>query len=509
MRKGLRITLLEHPREVSSVHFNDIANAPICSCMMTGFAAACLKEAGFQVTLVDAINWTFDETKKRLLEAPFDLLAVHAVYFWEKTDLLFDMLSDLKGTNQGVRICLFGFFPTLAWHDIMTHFPFIDYVIVGEPEETIVELAHNMERGRDLTLRGLALHLHKGPALPGIRDPISNLDGLPYPVRSDIEDAKTICVQASRGCYNGCSFCPIPALTGGKTAWRGRSVQDVVCEVTELVNNGHTDIYFVDPNFIGPGKAGKERAFELARSLSALGITFGMETRADDITSPLIKALADAGLTSLLLGLESGSHGVLNRLCKNASVRQNQDAIAMIRDAGLEPQIGFIMFEPESTIKDIEENFLFLKENRLLDRLSRTVNILHHQQILFKGTSGYKRALAKGRLISKGFLGFQGEPVYHDHRVAWLSSLVTSICQSVLKEMDHPHSPIYWKRESENRAVFKRVNDRVVRVFSHLLNTSQDLRSDVDPKWNASVLHELTEDIWAVTRKTDWNRYEE
>ncbi|MDY6853677.1 MAG: radical SAM protein [Thermodesulfobacteriota bacterium] len=506
MRKGLRITLLEHPREVSSVHFNDIANAPICSCMMTGFAAACLKEAGFQVTLVNAINWTFDETKKHLLEAPFDLLAVHAVYFWEKTNLLFDMLTDLKRINHGVPICFFGFFPTLAWQDIMTHFPFIDYVIVGEPEETIVELAHHMERGIDRGLRGLAVRIHDKPVLLGIRDPISSLDGLPYPLRPDIQNAQTICVQASRGCYNGCSFCPIPVLTGGKAAWRGRSVQDVVYEVTGLVHKGYRDIYFVDPNFIGPGKAGKKRAFELARSLSELGITFGMETRADDLTSPLMKALVDAGLTSLLIGLESGSHGVLNRLRKNTSVKENQDSIEMVREAGLEPELGFIMFEPESTVNDIEENFLFLKGNRLLDRLDRTVNILHHQQILFKGTSGYNRALAKGRLISKGFLGFQGEPVYDDYRVAWLSRLVTSICQSVLKEMDNPHSPVYWKRESENRAVFKRVNDRVVRVFSHLLNTSQDLRSDLDPKWSASVLRELTEDIRAVTRKTELNR---
>jgi radical SAM superfamily enzyme YgiQ (UPF0313 family) len=470
--------------------------------MMTGYTAACLLDAGFEATIVDASHWTFAETTKRLLDDPPNLLAVHAVYFWERTNLLFDMLSDLKRNNRDVLICLFGFFPTLAWRDIMAHFPDIDYVIVGEPEETIVDLARHMERGIDNELRSLAVRIHDKPVLSGIRGPISNLDGLPYPLRPDIQNAQMICVQASRGCYNGCSFCLIPALTGGKTAWRGRSVQDVVCEVTELVQNGHTDIYFVDPNFIGPGKAGRERAFELARSLSELGITFGMETRADDLTYPLMKALADAGLTSLLIGLESGSHGVLSRLSKNTSVKENQDAIEMVREAGLDPELGFIMFEPESTLNDILDNFLFLKENRVLDRLSRTVNILHHQQILLKGTSGYESALNKGRLIPRGFLGFEGELVYDDHRVAWLSGPVKSICRFVLHEMDKPQSPIYWERESDSRAVFGRVNDRLVEVFEQLLKMSRNPTKGTDSAWTESLLSELTGDIRTLFRET-------
>ena len=46
------------------------------------------------------------------------------------------------------------------------------------------------------------------------------------------------------------------------------------------MDRGKTDFYFVDPNFIGPGKTGKEQALILARSLAELDITFGMECRA-------------------------------------------------------------------------------------------------------------------------------------------------------------------------------------------------------------------------------------
>jgi len=498
----VQIIVLEHPREGSPNHFNDIANAPICSCMMSGYAAACLQKAGFEATIVDATHWTFAETTKRLLDDPPDLLAVHAVYFWEKTNLLFDMLSDLKLNNRNVLICLFGFFPTLAWRDVMEHFPNVDYVIVGEPEETIVDLARHMERGLNSELRGLAVHIHDKPVLSGIRSPISNLDELPRPIRPDLQNVDTVSVLASRGCYNGCSFCLIPALTGGKTAWRGRSVQDVAGEVSELVHMGLTDIYFVDPNFIGPGKAGRERTFELARSLSELGITFGMEIRADDFTIPLIESLVDAGLTSLLLGLESGSHSVLTRLRKNTSVTQNAAAVEMVRKAGLEPELGFIMFELESTLDDIIDNFQFLKDNQVLDRLSRTVNILSHQQILLKGTSGYERALAQGKLIPRGLLGFEGGLVYDDHCVAWLSGIVKSICQFVLQEMDKPQSPIYWEREPEGRAIFRRVNDRLVEIFEQLLKMGMNMTKGPDPAWTESLLREFVGDIQALSHKT-------
>ena len=72
----MRILLLEHPREASEAHFNDIANTPLWSCLMTGYAGASLVRAGFEADIVDAARWTSAQTVQRLVDHPSpDVLA--------------------------------------------------------------------------------------------------------------------------------------------------------------------------------------------------------------------------------------------------------------------------------------------------------------------------------------------------------------------------------------------------------------------------------------------------
>jgi anaerobic magnesium-protoporphyrin IX monomethyl ester cyclase len=487
----MRIVLLEHPRAPSARHFNDIANTPLWSCLMTGYVAASLLEAGFEVDIIDATRRSFEDTGRLLSDARCDLLAVHAVYFWERTGKLFEMLSSLRNTGYGGNIGLFGFFPTLAWQDLLDHVPAVDWVIVGEPEVTIVELARSLDSGADLRINGVASRAAGQATLSSLRSPIDPPDKLPFPVRQALETEETVSILASRGCYNGCSFCLIPTLNGGRAHWRGRSVANVTAEAAELVQRGKRDLYFVDPNFIGPGKTGKEHAAHLARALAELDITFGMETRANDITAPLLARLAKAGLSSLLLGIESGSPWVLKRLHKNSTVAQNERAIAAVRDAGIEPEIGFIMFEPASSLDDVFENTRFLERNRLLDRLGRTANLIHHEHIAFKGTPGYLLALQQGMLVPEGLYGFEGRLLYQDRRVGWLAAIMRPICQFILQEMGKPTSPIHWSAETSGNHAFQEINDHLVDLFNQLLATAANLTSEPEAAWTQRLLKEI------------------
>lgn len=491
----MRIILLEHPRKPSPAHFNDIANTPLWACLMTGYAGASLVQAGFDADIVDASRWTLSDTCQYLLDHPADLLGVHAVYFWEGTEEFFHMLAELRQRHYETPICLFGFFPTLMWRDILEGMPAVDYVIVGEPEETLVDLARGLKTGTVAPVNGLAARVQGQAVLPGPRPPIDPLDPLPFPLRPFLHAEDTLSILASRGCYNHCSFCLIPTLNGGRPSWRSRSTENVVTEIAELTALGKTDFYFVDPNFIGPGKAGKDQALYLAHALTGLGITFGMESRANDITPGLMRALVDAGLTSLLLGIESGGPHILQRLGKHTSIAQNEQAIAAVREAGLEPEIGFIMFDATSTLDDITANLDFLLRNQLLQILGRTANLLYHDHIAFKGTTGFQAALDQGRLVSQGLFGFEGRLLYEDYRVGWLAGLMKPLCQFVLREMGSPSSSICWMTEAPGKEPYQVVNDQLVEIFQRLLSMAARLTDPPETTWTEELFSRLVDDL--------------
>ncbi len=486
----MRVLVLEHPRLPSREHFNDIANTPLWSCLMAGYAAAAMARAGAEVSLLDARTWSFARTEERVLAARPDLLAVHAVYFWEHTGTLFDFLARLKSRGLAGPICLFGFFPSLVWRPMLESLPWLDLVVVGEPEETLARLVTPGGLADAAGIAGLAA---AGCRRLRPRPPLARLERLAPPWRPGLEQQKTVSILASRGCYNRCSFCLVPAL-GGR-GWRGRPVESVVGEMAALVERGKRDFYFVDPNFIGPGARGRSRARRLARALAGLGIGFGLETRAADLERPLLEELVRAGLTSLLLGLESAHPAALERMGKNTPPEKNLAAIQAVRAVGLEPEVGFLMFDAQGELAEVEANFAFLEGAGLLDRLSRTANLLSHQQIALKGTPLYARAAAQGRLLPRGVLGFEGVLAFRDPRVAWLAGLVRSLCLEVLEMGCRPQSALYWRREAPGREPFSRVNRFLVRAFRELLQRARGLAREPSPAWSAGLLEEYRREL--------------
>ncbi|MCP4747914.1 MAG: B12-binding domain-containing radical SAM protein [Desulfobacteraceae bacterium] len=470
----MNIMVLEHPRIVSKKHFNDIANTPLWSCLMGGYAAAALQAAGHEVRYLDAAGqqWGFKRTLLAVLDTAPQLLCINAVYFWEHTDKLLLFCQNLRKNGFEGHLNLFGFFPSLAYQVILKSVPAADTLTVGECEITLCELASTLEQGGAWhALPGLAVRKGGNDVRLVKRPAVKDLDALPFPIRPQCEGIETVSILASRGCYNHCSFCLVPSFYNSRALWRGRSICNIVEEIEMLMNKGWRDFYFADPNFIGPGEKGQRRAAEMAERLAPLNITFGMETRPNDLKPVLLEKLCAAGLTSLLMGIESGSAAMLKQLNKGGGLQDASNAITLCRKAGIEPEIGFIMFLPDSSISGIRCNFEFLTHHLLLDRLDRTANLLSHGQIVLMGTTGYKRFQQEKRLEPAGVLGFEGHVRFFDPRVQWLQAVAVPACLHILEQMSQPDSAIYWKKADD--AAWRNVNERLVVIFDSLLSEAQ------------------------------------
>ncbi|HHT9122469.1 MAG TPA: B12-binding domain-containing radical SAM protein [Candidatus Wunengus sp. YC63] len=440
----MSIILLELPRPKNPNRFEDVVNAPLSACLFTGYIASVLRENKIKAEIINAhlYDWSIEQTITNLTKNPFQLLCVHTVYLWEKTQDIFDMLFTLKTMNLTAHINLYGYYPTFAYKKILEDFPHIDSVTIGEPEFTALELAQHISQNRaldEIHILGLASRNNQENVVFSPRPPVQNLDQLPYPDRRDIDLYKkkgiVTYIQGSRGCYGHCTFCYLNPFYGQVNLWRGRSAKNIFEEILKLHREHSVEnFYFSDANFFGPAKPGKERAVTLAELILAhdLDIRFGFECRANDIEEYSLSRLVMAGLTNVFLGLESGDPASLKRFKKHTTVDENIQAIQLLRDYGIEPTFGFIMFEPNSTLESVRNNFEFLQEMGIMTNPAVTAHLLHHRQTIFAGTPDYQSMTREATCTDTSFKNYELFYKIKDPKVEAFSEIISNVCRSAL-----------------------------------------------------------------------------
>lgn len=100
---------------------------------------------------------------------------------------------------------------------------FCDYVVRGEGEQTITELADYLEgKASPERIQGLSYRAHGGHAIHNPSRPLlTSLTDLPWPDMSLVVGAENVSpfpILASRGCPYGCEFCSVSSCSGARCA---------------------------------------------------------------------------------------------------------------------------------------------------------------------------------------------------------------------------------------------------------------------------------------------------
>ncbi|WP_303867929.1 radical SAM protein [Acetobacterium wieringae] len=465
----MNVILLEHPRSISADRCNDIANAPLSACLNTGYIGGMLAANNIPITIVDAYleHLDYPAIEAQIAAQLPTILGIHLVYHWKDNQTLYQFIEHVKQTYGIAHICVYGFYPTFAYEEILNRCPAIDSAVLGEAELTFLTLAKNYPAIPD---SGMAIRSVNGiVATRG--EVVIDIDALPFPLRSvGSYSFGEVNISGSRGCYGGCTFCYINPYYGDtKRKWRGRSPENIIAEIDAVLKE--TDIryfYFMDPNFYGPGRAGKERVLKLARLLKERQINFGIEARANDIEDETIKALVDAGLKHILIGLESGRDEALKRLNKLTTVEDNEQALRILRKYGIEPSVGFIMFEPDSTLEDLKVNYDFLMRNNLLEKLEISVNVLYHHMIILQGSASYKALQEQGRLNISPHSTYEADTDYQNPRVAMLSGMMRDMTNHIFSYMKDTWE-LSFNKDPVILEKYRLVNQLLVQTFEDYL----------------------------------------
>lgn len=376
------------------------------------YTTSLLRKNGIEVDLIDAIaeEIPVDEFTEDLSRRDFDILVVETSVpsFYYDMDLL------KKLSSAGSTIVLCGPHPEAYKEAFLTRNNFIDFVLFGEYEFTLLELIRALQDGRkDLSsIKGLIWRDNNNRVIKNLPQPPFDINLLPWPYRDSVPMDRywdlpgdiphpSAQLVASRGCPFSCNFCLWPqVLFGGKT-YRTRDVNDVVDEMEYLIKDkGFKSLYFDDDTF----NIGKNRITRLCNKIIKRGLhktPWAVMAKADLMDDELLKTMREAGLHAVKYGVENVSQELVDRCGKCLDLAKTERIIKTTKSLGIRTHLTFAFGLPGETKETIKRTIDYALR---LDSDSIQFSIITP----FPGTTLFEELDSKGKILTKDWSLYDG-----------------------------------------------------------------------------------------------------
>jgi radical SAM superfamily enzyme YgiQ (UPF0313 family) len=324
------------------------------------YLSACLLEyrTDLQITIIDGLILNYEEYYKKIINIKADVVGVSTTMSQINQALMIPHI--VKWYDTKFIIGGPGVVDLPSSRLYKSGYSIICY---GEGERTIVELFQAFENELPLgDIKGIS-YLNGGKEVKTPpREPIENLDEIPFPARDLLDMEKYISTWkknmgiriasaiSSRGCPFSCKFCDRTTF-GGKI--RFMSPSKMVEEMKLLYDRYEAElVYFEEDLFTANRKRVLEFCSLMEKKLP--GKMWGASSRVDTIDKEMLARMKHAGCTHLTFGVESGSQNILNFLGKGVTVGQIENALKWAKEVGIKIGLDLIIGIPGETQEDIE-----------------------------------------------------------------------------------------------------------------------------------------------------------
>lgn len=326
------------------------------------------------VKVIDAFceNLTKEQLIKRVIKENPDVFGMScSTHLFLDT---IDVLREIKKILPETKLVLGGYHATFAAREILSTYPFVDYILKGEAELSFRALLDKLEADQPPSdVSGIAFR-NDGAVIDRPFELIQNLDGLPFPDRGMLGDLEygymlqsiqltygqftTVCT--SRGCPFKCRYCSCASFSLRK--WRPRSAKNVVAELEEIRDQGYESVTIVDDNFTHNRKR-VEKICELLRK-KQIRLQYYFEGRVENASHEMLRMMRHCGFNVIYFGVESACQHVLNYYDKRITPESAAKAIENAKKAGMLVVTSYIFGAPVETKEDINRSIEFIRSTR-------------------------------------------------------------------------------------------------------------------------------------------------
>jgi len=313
--------------------------------------AAAVEQVGHRVEIIDADaeGLTFEEAILVIAEKKPEY--VGSTTMTATMDITGRFYRRVKELLPSVLVIVGGSHVSAEPESTLRDNSCIDLVVIGEGDETVVELLQALEEGSDLsTVPGIAFRKDNSVVVTDRRPPIKSLEHLPMPAYHLLKSERyrsygwnrwvggyrqpVGVVFTGRGCVGRCNFCAAHTVFGHGV--RYFKLEQIIAQIEYLVNVWQIRVlYFQDDTFT----ANRRMVTDICDYIISKGYSNRLEimvsSRVDTVYMPTLKRMREAGVRWICFGVESGNQAILDRMYKRVTLDQTRKAFTMAREAGL------------------------------------------------------------------------------------------------------------------------------------------------------------------------------
>ena len=332
--------------------------------------ASPLLQAGFEVRLVD--NLLHPDYEKTILRETSDALCLGiSVLTGPHIGAAVRVSRAVKKLRPEMPIIFGGWHSSLATQQTLAE-PFVDAIVRGQGELTLLELVQRIADGCDWHgVQGLSFKDENGNIIHERERPVANVNDLPAPayhladpaIYAAVSGVRQLAYTSSVGCPYQCNYCTDQVFY--KRRFNAYRVERVVSELAELVPKYDIEhVPFFDSNFL----VDRKRAVAIAKGIVESGTRFqwDFQTSTDFLalmSDDDVRLLAESGVHHIGFGTESASQEVLTLMNKRFQhVEQMVETARKTHLAGIHVVFNIILGYPGETAAHRQQTFRIMSD---------------------------------------------------------------------------------------------------------------------------------------------------